>query len=84
MFDKNPRKHQKSLELRRFSHFDVTISNRKNIYLNMGILQFNIISELDALVLHSGSANEISVWNTKDGYHLYSFSMDSNTLIPSG
>ena len=34
--------------------------------------------------MQSGSVNEIAVWNTKDGYHLYSFSMDSFSLIPSG
>ena len=65
------------LEGKRYQNFEVTISNRKNIYLNIGLLQLNIIDEMDALVIQSGSVNEISIWNTKEGFLLDNFSMDS-------
>lgn len=54
--DKQPKRMNKgaqskfSSQFKRFSTFEVILSNRKNIYFNMGLLQFNVISEMDVMV----------------------------------
>jgi len=38
IYDRNPKRNGNMLEGKRYQNFEVTISNRKNIYLNMGLL----------------------------------------------
>ena len=66
--DKNPKKFKKDDRVvKKFHTFEVTVSNRKNIYFNGPIATFDLIDEMDMIVMSSSAFNEISIWSTNDG-----------------